>query len=84
MASYDSQKKVVESDRWRGALGSKRLGLPSRRAQRRESGCACYYELQRALTTIVEVNRMRQRETHYETVVIAMGVPVDKVSTHGV
>ena len=26
-ASYDSQKKVVESDWWRGALGNKRLGF---------------------------------------------------------
>ena len=71
MASYDSQKKVVESDWWRGALGNKRLGLPSRRAQRREVSCACYHELQRALTTIVELFRAVLFESHDETVVIA-------------
>ena len=73
-ASYDSQKKVVENDRRRGALRNKRLGgfLREGLSDGRLAARDARNEAIRASFTIVELNRMRQRETHYETVVIAM------------
>lgn len=71
MASYDSQEKVVESDRWRGALGMNawgflREGLSDGRVAARDCD-----EMQRALTTIVELFRTVSYESHSKTVVIA-------------
>jgi hypothetical protein len=69
----NSRKSLVKEGR-RGALGNDRLGgfLRAGLSEGRVAARDCD-EMQRALTTIVELNLMRQRETHYETVVIAMG-----------
>ena len=71
MASYDSQKKVVEAIGGEEPLvrtpwGFLREGLSDGRLAARD-----YHEMQRALTTIVELFRTVSFESHGETLAIA-------------